>query len=93
VVSASGGVLRLVVDTLRRQPGGGLRLTKLDRSLLLSVPLDAVVERELTVAATLSSARPGDRVAVWTSPATASLPTLSGADAALSASRVLLRAS
>jgi hypothetical protein len=59
VVSASGGVLRLVVGTLRRQPGG-LRLTKLGRSLLLSVPLDAVVERELELVAG-RVLLPGDR--------------------------------
>lgn len=89
VVSASAGTLRLVVASLRRQPGG-LHLTKLDRSVLLSVPTGTVVERESTGAATLSSARPGDSVAVWTAPATADLPTLAGADAALSTARVLL---
>jgi murein DD-endopeptidase MepM/ murein hydrolase activator NlpD len=90
VVSASGGVLRLVVDTLRRQPGG-LLLRKLDRSLLLSVPLDAVVERQPAGTAALTSARPGERVSVWTAPAAATLPMLTGADAALAASRVLFR--
>jgi Peptidase family M23 len=91
VVSASGGTLRLLVDTLRRQPGG-LLLRQLDRSLVVSVPVDAVVERLPAGTTALASGKPGERVAVWTAPATATLPVLTGADAALAAIRVLFRA-
>jgi hypothetical protein len=91
VVSASGGTLRLVVDTLRRQPGG-LVLKKLDRGVLLSVPVDAVVERHAAgTTAELAGSKPGEAVAVWTAPAVATLPVLLGSDATLAASRVLFQ--
>ncbi len=54
------------------------------------MPTDAVVERSpasTTGAATLVSAEPGERATVWTAPA----PAMTGADAALMASRVPLR--
>jgi hypothetical protein len=67
--------------------------TKLNRPLLLNIPAATVVRSSGSPprTASLSSARKGQTVKVWTMPATASLKTERGDDLALTAALVLLK--
>jgi Peptidase family M23 len=90
VVSATGTSLRIRVLTLRLSPTS-LVLRRLDRLLTLSVPEYASIERGTTgQAATLTSAKRGDRVAIWTEAATATPDAQSGKPGSISAERILL---
>jgi Peptidase family M23 len=90
VVSVSETSLRVRVHTLRLFPTS-LVLRRLDRLLTLSVPEYALIERGTTgQAATLTSAKRGDRVAIWTEAATATPAAQSGRPGSISAERILL---
>jgi hypothetical protein len=90
VVSASATSLRVRVQTLRLSPTS-LVLRRLDRLLTLSVPEYASIERGTTgQAATLTSAKRGDQVAIWTEAATATPDAQSGKPGSISAERILL---
>jgi Peptidase family M23 len=90
VVSATETSLRVRVQTLRLSPTS-LVLRRLDRLLTLSVPEYASIERGTTgQAATLTSAKRGDRVAIWTEAATATPEAQSGKPGSISAERILL---
>jgi Peptidase family M23 len=90
VVSATETSLRIRVQTLRLSPTS-LVLRRLDRLLTLSVPEYASIERGTTgQAAMLTSARRGDRVAIWTEAATVTPEAQSGKAGWISAERILL---
>jgi hypothetical protein len=90
VVAVSAGSLRLRVNTLRSLPGA-LTLRRLDRPLTLTVPDYATVERGPDgAAAVLSSAKRGERVAVWTELATATAAAQAGRPGVISAERIVL---
>jgi hypothetical protein len=90
VVSATDTSLRIRVLTLRLSPTS-LVLRRLNRLLTLSVPEYASIERGTTgQAATLTSAKRGDRVAIWTEAATATPDAQSGKPGSISAERILL---
>jgi hypothetical protein len=92
VVSASPTSLRVRVHTLRVAETG-LVLRRLTRLLTLSVPEYATVERgTVGQAATLASAKRGDRVAIWTEPATVTREAQFGKAGLISAERILLAA-
>jgi murein DD-endopeptidase MepM/ murein hydrolase activator NlpD len=92
VVSVREESLRLRVNTLRVSPTG-LVLRRLSRPLRLTVPTYASVERGTSgTTALLSSAKPGERVSVWTEPATATPQAQAGKEGAIAAERVLLPA-
>jgi peptidoglycan LD-endopeptidase LytH len=68
-------------------------LRRLSRSLLISVPTSALVERRAgtaSVASRLSSARPGEPVTVWTEATQVTPANQAGRDGALAAERILL---
>ncbi len=98
VVKTGAGTLTLKVDRLRQWPSH-LRQSKVNRTLTLSVPEDAVIEQQtpttgiemLKVATPLDSAVPGQRVSIWTTPAEATAAARIGAASAIAAARVLLR--
>jgi len=91
VISATATSLRVRVNTLRMAPS--LVLRRLDRPLTLSVPDYASIERGTAGnAATLDSAKRGDRVAVWTEAATVTPEAQDGKALAISAERILLPA-
>jgi murein DD-endopeptidase MepM/ murein hydrolase activator NlpD len=72
----------------------GQHLSRLNKPLLLNVPDTAVVQStngRSTRKTTITSARKGQTVKVWTMPATASLKTERGDDLALDAALVLLK--
>ena len=90
VVSVTSDSLRLRIATLRVSPGP-LLLRNLGRSLLVTVPAYASVERGVGgVGAPLSSARRGERVSVWTEPATVTPDAEAGKSGAISAQRIVL---
>jgi Peptidase family M23 len=90
VVSATETSLRVRVSTLRLSPTS-LVLRRLDRLLTLSVPGYASIERGPTgQAATLMSAKRGDRVAIWTEEAPVTAEAQAGKAEAISAERILL---
>ena len=60
-------------------------MTKLGRTITLTVPFDAEF-----VAGSLDAAYAGEQVAVWTLPAAATMATLTGAPGALSAQKIQL---
>jgi len=92
VVSTRDESLRLRVNTLRASPTG-LTLRRLTRPLTLTVPTYATVERGTTRAATqLASAKRGERVAVWTEPATVTPEAQVGRSGAIAAERIVLPA-
>jgi hypothetical protein len=84
VVSTDGTSLELAVDTLQSWPSH-LKVTKLGRTVVVSVPYDAVI-----LPTTLDDAYAGEKVSVWTSPAQATLPALTGAPNALAAAKIVL---
>jgi hypothetical protein len=90
VTSATQGSLRVRVNTLRAHPMA-LTLLRLDRPLTLTVPVYATVERGPNgQSAVLTSAKRGDRVTVWTEPATVTPEAQAGKAGAISADRVVL---
>jgi hypothetical protein len=92
VVSASPTSLRVRVQTLRVLETG-LVLRRLSRLITLSVPEYATIERGAAgQAATLASAKRGDRVAIWTEPGTATRAAQFGKAGLISAERILLAA-
>jgi Peptidase family M23 len=92
VVSASPTSLRVRVQTLRLTETG-LVLRRLSRLITLSVPDYATIERGAPgQAATLASAKRGDRVAIWTEPAAVTREAQFGKAGWISAERILLAA-
>jgi hypothetical protein len=90
VVSATATSLRIRVHTLRLSPTN-LVLRRLSRLLTLSVPDYATIERgDAGQAATLASAKRGDRVAIWTEAATVTPEAQFGKAGWISAERILL---
>lgn len=90
VISASQESLRVRVNTLRAHPTK-LTLRRLNRVLTLTVPSYATVERGPNGAsAVLTSAKRGDRVAIWTEPATVTRDAQAGKAGAISAERIVL---
>ena len=90
VISSREESLRVRVHTLRAHPTA-LTLRRLNRALTLTVPSYATVERGPGGAsALLSSAKRGDRVSVWTEPATVTPEAKDGKAGAISAERVVL---
>jgi hypothetical protein len=92
VVSVRDESMRVRVNTLRATPTR-LILRRLSRSLTLTVPTYATVERGTsgsTVA--LSTAKRGERVTVWTEPAAVTNDAQAGKDGAITADRILLPA-
>jgi hypothetical protein len=80
-----GSTIELKVDTLAAWPSH-LKASKLARTLTIAVPADAQI-----LPTSLDEAYAGQKVSVWTMPALATLPTLTGAAGALSAQKILLR--
>jgi hypothetical protein len=90
VISTTAESLRVRVNTLSTHPGA-ITLRRLDRPLTLSVPDYATVQRGVNGAtALLTSAKRGDRVAVWTEPATVTSQAQAGKAGAISADRIIL---
>jgi Peptidase family M23 len=85
VVSTDGASLKLAVDTLRSWPSH-LKVTKVGRTLTVAVADDAQI-----LPASLDDAYAGEKVSVWTLPAPATMPALTGAPGALSARKIQLR--
>jgi peptidase M23-like protein len=88
------GLMKLKVDVLRILPGI-TELKKLARSLVLTVPADALVQRTLANglaggAVTLTEAKKGQKVTVLTAPVANTLDVELGRDGILSAASVLL---
>jgi hypothetical protein len=92
VVSATDTSLRVRVNTLRLSPTS-LVLRRLTRLLTLNVPDYATIERGAAGrAATLASAKRGDRVAIWTEAAMVTPEAQIGKAGSISAERILLPA-
>lgn len=93
VVGATDGRLELKVSLLRVLPAG-LAVTKLERTLTVTVPATALVQSSSTggrpVPAALASARRGQAVVVRTEPAPVTLKAQRGDDGALAAALVRL---
>jgi hypothetical protein len=90
VMSVKEESLRVRVHTLRAHPTA-LTLRRLDRPLMLAVSDYATVERGAGGASVLlTSAKRGDRVAIWTEPATVTPQAQDGKAGAISADRVVL---
>jgi murein DD-endopeptidase MepM/ murein hydrolase activator NlpD len=93
VMKPAGPTLQVRISALRAWPMGQ-RQVRLNRPLLLNVPDTAVVQSTngtSTRKTTITTARPGQAVKVWTMPATASLKTERGDDLSLNAALVLLK--
>ena len=96
VARTEDGLLTLKVDRLREWPSHQHQ-TKLNRTLTVTVGADALIEaaapagEALQLPLTLSAARAGEKVSVWTTPAPSSAAARAGASGALTASRVVLR--
>lgn len=90
VSAVKEGLLRVRVNTLRVRPSA-LTLRRLDRPLTLTVPDYATVERGQTgQSALLSAAKRGDRITVWTEPATVTRDSQCGKAGVISADRIIL---
>ena len=94
VVSATIGRVVVNVSTSQAWPSG-LVLTKLNRSIVVTVPATTIVQTlgSTGVARTIANvtlAQNGDKVVVWTQPAPASLKAQRGDDGALSAALIQL---
>ena len=83
VVLATGTELTLVVGSLASWPSH-LKQTKLNRTLTVTIPVDAAVNGDL------ATALPGQKVVVWTLPAPSTVAAISGVPDALSAGKILL---
>jgi Peptidase family M23 len=96
VVSGTSNRLVLNVSTSQAWPSG-LRLTKLNRTIAVSVPATTVVQALGATgalrAATLALAEKGQPVVVWTQPAPATLKAQRGDDGALSSALIQLGSS
>jgi len=93
IMSPTTVTLQLKVSAVRAWPMGQ-RQTKLRRPLMLNVPESALIQSTSGTVrrkTTLTSARKGQTVKVWTMPATASLKNERGDDLALGAALVLLK--
>jgi hypothetical protein len=93
IMSPTTVTLQLKVSAVRAWPMGQ-RQTKLRRTLMLNVPDSALIQSASGTQrrkATLTSARKGQTVKVWTMPATASLKSERGDDLALGAALVVLK--
>jgi len=92
VTSVTAGSLRVRVNTLHTYPTA-LTLRRLDRPLTLTVPDYATVERGASgQSAALTSAKRGERVTVWTEPATVTREAQAGKAGVISADRIVLPA-
>ena len=92
VVAATATALRVRVNTLRMTPGS-LVLRRLNRPLTLSVPDYASIERgAIGQAATLASARPGERVSIVTETAPVTPEAQVGKAGSINAERIVLPA-
>jgi len=93
VVSATIGRVVVNVSTSQAWPSG-LVLTKLNRSIVVTVPATTIVQTlgSTGVARTIANtlAQNGDKVVVWTQPAPASLKAQRGDDGVLSAALIQL---
>jgi hypothetical protein len=90
VISVREESMRVRVHTLRAYPTA-LTLRRLNRVLTLTVPSYATIERGANGASVLlSSAKRGDRVSVWTEPATVTPQAQAGKAGVISADRVVL---
>ena len=90
VISATAESLRVRVNTLQAHPSA-LTLRRLNRPLTLTVPAYATVERGTNGAsAVLTSAKRGERVTVWTEPATVTPQAQAGKSGVISADRIVL---
>jgi peptidase M23-like protein len=85
VAATAEGELDVNVQTLQSWPSHE-KVTKLGKMISLEVPLEADVQP-----VTLDAALPGQKVSVWTLPASPTLEALIGAPGALSASKIRLR--
>jgi hypothetical protein len=92
VVATGDESLRMRVNTLRSSPGNML-LRRLDRPLVLTVPAYASIERGVAGnEVTLSDAKRGERISVWTEAATVTAAASEGKAGAISAERIVLPA-
>jgi hypothetical protein len=92
VVATGDESLRVRVNTLRALPGNML-LRRLDRPLVLTVPVYASIERGAAGnVAQLADAKRGERVSVWTEAATVTAAASEGRAGAISAERIVLPA-
>jgi hypothetical protein len=92
VVQAERGALALRVEQLRRFPGG-LNLPRVNRTVTLEVPPNAVVFNPVGAViaqARLNQAKPGEPATVWTQPAPTTLPAQLGVANVLAAQRIAL---
>jgi hypothetical protein len=92
VVTTGENALALRVEHLRRFPGG-LTVPKVNRTVRLTVPPEAVVFNPVGAVirqAQLLQARPGQSATVWTQPGRTTLQTQLGAPNTISAERVAL---
>ncbi len=90
VISTREESLRVRVNTLRAHPSA-LTLRRLNRTLRLTVPGYATIERGPNGAnVALASAKRGDRVSIWTEPATVTPQAQAGQAGAISAERIVL---
>ena len=92
VLSASLGRLVVNVATSQAWPSG-LTLTKLNRQIALSVPDTTLVQTLAPILRTIANvtlATKGEKVVVWTQPASASLKAQRGDDGVLSAALIQL---
>jgi peptidoglycan LD-endopeptidase LytH len=92
VVAVAPQALRVKIETLKASTMTET-LRRVGRSVVLSVPATALVERKAgaaSVAAQLASAKPGESVAVWTEVTQATPAAQTGRDGALAAERILL---
>jgi peptidase M23-like protein len=97
VVKTADGLLSLKVDRLREWPSHQHQ-TKVNRTLEIAVPIDALIEaapsaeaESLQLPLTLSSALPGEKVSVWTAAAPSTAAARFGTPGVLTAARVVLR--
>jgi hypothetical protein len=92
VVSATGTTIRVQVNTLRMTtPTSSLVLRRLGRPVTLTVPNYASIERgPAGQTASLTSAQRGERVVIWTEPATATPDAQAGKAGVINAERVVL---
>ena len=92
-VSTRNGMLAVKVDSLRAWPGG-FRFPNVGRTLSVTVPVSASIERpgvaNLASILTLSAVKKGQALVVWTAPAPTTLAAQMGRDGALAAARVVL---
>jgi peptidoglycan LD-endopeptidase LytH len=92
VVAVAPQALRVKIETLKASTMTQT-MRRVGRIVMLSVPSTAMVERGLanaSVVTSLTSARPGESVAVWTEVTQATPAAQAGRDGALAAERILL---